>query len=205
MKNISAKLNNQRGASLILALVAFLVAAVIVTVIITAATSTTKRVHDDRDIQQTHLTLSSAAQLVRDEMATAEYGEVKTTKIPDSGTQTVETTRTATGILKEEIVGIIKDMDVQAGDVYKENVFKIKVEGIEMDTVDVSIAMKSNGTSKYKLTFTFTKEGSEEALFLNMDPSVTTNETSSTGSSERIVTNTTTIKWKNPIISGMGA
>ena len=66
MKRLAQKLNCRRGASMLMALLLFLIAAMVSAVIITAAVSARSRVASDRAQQQTYLTVSSAAELLRD-------------------------------------------------------------------------------------------------------------------------------------------
>ena len=97
MERIKEKLHSQSGASFLLALLAFLVAAVVSVVIVTAAVTNVKRIYSDREAQQDHLTLLSAAQLVRDEMEETKYiitttkTETTTTTIEENGTSTSTT------------------------------------------------------------------------------------------------------------------
>lgn len=65
------KRNNQRGATLLMALLLLLVAAVVSAVILTAATSAARQAANARRAQQEYLTLSSAAELLREELAKA--------------------------------------------------------------------------------------------------------------------------------------
>ena len=92
MERIKKKIHSQSGASFLLALLAFLVAAVVSVVIVTAAVTNVKRIYSDREAQQDHLTLLSAAQLVRDEMEKTRYIITTTT-----------TTTTTTGENGKEI------------------------------------------------------------------------------------------------------
>lgn len=65
MKRLAQKLNCRRGASMLMALLLFLIAAMVSAAIITAAVSARSRVASDRAQQQTYLTVSSAAELLR--------------------------------------------------------------------------------------------------------------------------------------------
>ncbi len=66
MKRLKNKLQSRRGASMLMALLLFLVAAMVSAVIVAAAVSAQTRVRADRAQQQTYLTVSSAAELLRD-------------------------------------------------------------------------------------------------------------------------------------------
>ena len=65
MKRLAQKLQDRRGASMLMALLLFLVAAMVSAVILAAAVSARSRVASDRAQQQTYLTVSSAAELLR--------------------------------------------------------------------------------------------------------------------------------------------
>ena len=73
MKRLSKKLHSQRGASILLALLLFLVCAMVAASILAAAVSNAGKVRSNRVEQQKYLTLSSAIRLVADELQKAEY------------------------------------------------------------------------------------------------------------------------------------
>ena len=64
MRQIRQKLHSRRGASLLFALLLFLVASMVSITILNAALTAAKRLKDDRAQEQEYLTLSSAARLV---------------------------------------------------------------------------------------------------------------------------------------------
>ena len=80
MKRLAQKLNCRRGASMLMALLLFLIAAMVSAVIITAAVSARSRVASDRAQQQTYLTVSSAAALLRDSFEGGS-GDFRTRKV----------------------------------------------------------------------------------------------------------------------------
>lgn len=59
-----ARMRDERGASIVIALVFFLICAIIGSVVLTAASVNAKAVQTNRDLQQTEFTVGSAAQLV---------------------------------------------------------------------------------------------------------------------------------------------
>ena len=67
------KLNSQRGASLLIALLYFLVCGLVAAVIIGAAMTNVQKLKGARQRQQAYNSVSSAAQLIRDEMTRVEY------------------------------------------------------------------------------------------------------------------------------------
>lgn len=80
MKRLAQKLNCRRGASMLMALLLFLIAAMVSAVIITAAVSARSRVASDCAQQQTYLTVSSAAELLRDSIEGGS-GDFRTRKV----------------------------------------------------------------------------------------------------------------------------
>lgn len=81
MKKIREKLCSENGASILLALLFFLLCAMVGASVLMAAASNAGKSRGNREEQQKYLTLSSALQLVCDELTAAEYTakyEVKT-------------------------------------------------------------------------------------------------------------------------------
>ncbi len=73
MGSIRDKLRSQRGASILLALLFFLVCAMVGASVLMAAASNAGKSRSSREEQQKYLTLSSAMQLVCDELTAAKY------------------------------------------------------------------------------------------------------------------------------------
>ena len=67
------KLRSERGASILMALVLLLLASMVSAVILTAATGAARRVRNDREAQQEYLTVSSAAEMIRDGVQADKY------------------------------------------------------------------------------------------------------------------------------------
>ena len=67
------KLNSQRGASLLIALLYFLVCGLVAAVIIGAAMTNVQKLKGAHQRQQAYNSVSSAAQLIRDEMTRVQY------------------------------------------------------------------------------------------------------------------------------------
>ena len=67
------KLSSRRGASLLIALLYFLVCGLVAAVIIGAAMTNVQKLKGARQRQQAYDSVSSAAQLIRDEMTRVEY------------------------------------------------------------------------------------------------------------------------------------
>lgn len=73
MKNIREKLRSESGASILLALLFFLLCAMVGASVLMAAASNAGKSRSNREEQQKYLTLSSALQLVCDELTAAKY------------------------------------------------------------------------------------------------------------------------------------
>ena len=206
MMPIKQKLKSENGASFLLALLAFLVAAMVCVTIITAATSSVKRVHSDRESQQMQLAITSAAQLVRDTMGETQYC-ITTVTTTEKGNAKTETTKTAAGVFAQEIKDAIAYIDIHGGSAYADGM-NLSVSGTDLPVIAVSFVMTSDIAEPYKLLFTLRAQETGEVLYLTMESSSTTEsktETIQSGSNQTktVTTETTTITWDNPIISGI--
>ena len=206
MMPIKQKLKSENGASFLLALLAFLVAAMVCVTIITAATSSVKRVHSDRESRQMQLAITSAAQLVRDTMGETQY-RITTVTTTEKGNAKTETTKTAAGVFAQEIKDAIAYIDMHGGSAYADGM-NLSVSGTDLPVIAVSFVMTSDIAEPYKLLFTLRAQETGEVLYLTMESSSTTErktETIQFGSNQTktVTTETTTITWDNPIISGI--
>ena len=135
------KLKNERGESILMALLLLLLASVISALILTAATSAAHHLRNDRKAQQNYLTVSSAAELIRDSVLNDSYKRVftrTTTKGKDDEelkTETRVSTSDCTGLLKQWLKNSIDDLD--------ENAEYAKVNA-DKDTIKVNVT--TNGT-----------------------------------------------------------
>ncbi|MGN0169637.1 MAG: hypothetical protein ACI39H_02620 [Lachnospiraceae bacterium] len=213
---IKQKIHSQSGASFLFALLAFLVAAMVSITIVSAAVTSVRRVNSDREEQQEHLTLTSAAQLVRNGMESTEYIiEEITEEIISQGTGTTTDTtiqKSAIGMFATEMKTAVEHVDTYQSQYVSgaDSGFELEITGAEMENVDVSFVMEAEAENKYKVIFTFVIKNSGETLFLTMNGVVDTGapETSTsqdeTGSKKTTTTTTTTITWNQPIINGLG-
>lgn len=117
MKKIREKLRSQSGASILIALLFFLLCAMVGASVLMAAASNAGKSRSSREEQQKYLTLSSALQLVCDELTAAEYtGKYDytytpsvTTKNEDGSTTTTPAHRTYTQVKGEYIGELSKE------------------------------------------------------------------------------------------------
>lgn len=73
MRNVRKKLHSQRGASVVIALIFFLICVMVGAVILAAASANVGRLSHLRKNEQAYFSLSSAARLVRDDLAQSQY------------------------------------------------------------------------------------------------------------------------------------
>ena len=196
MKSLKAKLNNQKGITILFALLGFMVAAVISAVIITAALSAARRVENDRQITQNQLTLESAAQLIRDQM-TGNGTESKKTTVSKTGSGG-STVYASSGVFASEMQTAVEYVDA-SGRNYESGESALTVSCNALDTVEVSYVMQSAEASysigDYYLIFTFTLEDSSDELYLTMIGS----EKVDSSNPDRTI-----ISWETVSINGLG-
>ena len=96
------KCTDRKGVTILMALLLLLVASMVSVVILTAATTAARHISNDRQSQQTYLTVSSAAELLRDDILSSSY-EQKVTRRPTatgSYIERTEVTQTPQGAMK---------------------------------------------------------------------------------------------------------
>lgn len=202
-KIINGKLHSQNGASFLFAMIIFLVASMVSVTIVTAAVSSVKRVHDDQKTQQTFLTLTSAAQLVRDEMENTKYITKIVSKNDETGNvQEISRTSTIEGTFGEEVKKAIESIN-PASPFYEsqQKAIVVEVEGLDMQPVNVSFVMKPDGDIKYQVVFSLSMGNSDEMLFLTMSSYEQEVDKGIDGSGRTIET---TVGWENSRISSLG-
>lgn len=117
---VKKKLNSQRGASLSIALLLFLVCLAVSSVVLTAGTAAAGRLSELKEMDQRYYSVTSAAELVRDLVTEApvEFTQTKTTTTV-SGTTTV-TVQTDIGdsVLKAAAAKLVFGDDVNTMDAW---------------------------------------------------------------------------------------
>lgn len=112
------KLKNNSGATILMALLLILLAMAVGAAILTAAVSAAHHMKSDREAQQNYLTVSSAAELIRDSIAGDSYErtmtETHTAHTDAEGNTTYTVTYSTdvkypTGIMKEWLSACIED------------------------------------------------------------------------------------------------
>ena len=192
MQAIRRKLNSQRGASMLMALLLMLVGIMV--------SAVNKR--SEKEQQQAYLAVNSAAELVRDDFQslTGRYKDVTTTVTHADGT----TTTTNDTIKATCAVGdMINDIgawfiDVNTTSTYAKT-YTFSVDGYEDVSAEilVSVDTGSDGSSKvYNLAATFTNGADSEhpcRVVLTMEGKLTEERTSGDTGSTQVVTRT--LEW----------
>lgn len=168
------KLKNERGESILMALLLLLLASVISALILTAATNAAHHLRNDRKAQQNYLTVSSAAELIRDSILQESYTRVwekvtTYTKNDDTGTYVPKEEKTTlapgkfTGIMKAWLaVGI--ENNTNEGAKYA------SVTGCQ-DTIEVDVPIKGeDGLQTVQAEFTMDKDTANITVKLSLLP-----------------------------------
>lgn len=219
------KLKNERGESILMALLLLLLASVISALILTAATNAAHHLRNDRKAQQNYLTVSSAAELIRDSILQESYTRVweKTTTKKEDGTFEVTVSEPSisgctTGLLAKWLKSGIYDSDANAEyatvtgcqDMIKVDVPIKGEDGLQ--TVQAEFTMDENTaniTVKLSLlppdgqesTGTESSAAEDCRMTLKITGKVTTNEVSNANDEKTIEKYTTTINWSGAKIT----
>lgn len=167
------KLKNERGESILMALLLLLLASVISALILTAATNAAHHLRNDRKAQQNYLTVSSAAELIRDsilqESYTRVWEKVTTYKKDDKGQYVWQKEDTKlvpgqfTGIMKAWLAEGIEDNE-------NEGARYASVTGCQ-DTIKVDVPIKGeDGLQTVQAEFTMDKDTANITVKLSLLP-----------------------------------
>ena len=223
MKNLYGKLNNNEGKTILMALFLLLVAVVVSVVIITAASTAAHQLNDNREAQQAYLTVSSAAQLFRDETESRKYEHTlkeytrRDHYAPNRNDESSET-RPAGAFKKllTEVATDIKNGAVSSSEaLYKETTVNIKSSDADgFDTVNVKIYIQpitvddKASEYSYNLDITFEVAGKSKDEYgykLNLSLPVTKSVEKLDGLTDDtkyyVSTTTTTVTFGSGIIS----
>ena len=223
------KLKNERGESILMALLLLLLASVISALILTAATNAAHHLRNDRKAPQNYLTVSSAAELIRDsilqESYTRVWEKVTTYTKDDAGTYVPKEEKTTlapgkfTGIMKAWLaVGIADNEDKGAKyasvtgcqDTIKVD---ISIEGedklqtvqaeftMDKDTANITVKLSLLPPDGQKSTGTESSAAEDCRMTLKITGKVTTNEVSNANDEKTIEKYTTTINWSGAKIT----
>lgn len=156
MGKILKKLHSQRGETMLMALLLFLVGVMVSAVILAAAISAESDAKGAREEQQAYLTVSSAAELFRDaiQSGSGRYREIVTKTY--SGTQ-LQGTKTekqnASGPFSEIFNKVIPTL-LKSPSTYQKP-FTLSMDGLEDVTMELSIQPKQGDNDQFTLTAVF--------------------------------------------------
>lgn len=157
MGAIAQKLKSRRGASIILALMFFLVCAVIGGAVLASSVSNAGRLSHQAEEQQAYLTVSSAAKLVRDELSGISFSAVDTDH-PDllNSFDLVSDANSLSDVVSE----MVKDIydGVQTMTLYHD--FSVSSDDPALEDVTALLTMSDSGSGKYSITVVLSLDGS---------------------------------------------
>ena len=211
------KIQSNSGASLVMALLLILVGVMVSAVIIAAAVSSVQAQNQSRDEQQLYLEVSSAAELVRDELesdecdCSSEVTNVYTKRNSSKNWGDPSTTtkkKYGTGALFSSVIEeALEYAETYTGSTFSKT-YSIDAGDYNKVTAEVLLNKKTeNDGEKYNLTITFASEKDEHKcrMILTADGIVTTNTTDTTDDywswgikyNRKTEVITTTIDWQN--------
>lgn len=167
------KLKNERGESILMALLLLLLASVISALILTAATNAAHHLRNDRKAQQNYLTVSSAAELIRDsilqESYTRVWEKVTTYTKDDAGTYVPKKEKTT--LAPGKFTGIMKAwLAVGIADNENEGAQYASVTGYQ-DTIKVDVPIKGEDKLQtVQAEFTMDKDTANITVKLSLLP-----------------------------------
>ncbi len=156
MEKLLKKLHSQRGETMLMALLLFLVGVMVSAVILAAAISAESDAKAAREEQQAYLTVSSAAELFRDSIQSGSGGYREIVTKTYSGTQ-LQGTKTekqnASGPFSEIFNNVIPTL-LKSPSTYQKP-FTLSMDGLEDVTMELSIQPKQGDNDQFTLTAVF--------------------------------------------------
>lgn len=156
MEKLLKKLHSQRGETMLMALLLFLVGVMVSAVILAAAISAESDAKAAREEQQAYLTVSSAAELFRDSIQSGSGGYREIVTKTYSGTQ-LQGTKTekqnASGPFSEIFNNAIPTL-LKSPSTYQKP-FTLSMDGLEDVTMELSIQPKQGDNDQFTLTAVF--------------------------------------------------
>lgn len=205
MGKILKKLHSQRGETMLMALLLFLVGVMVSAVILAAAISAESDAKAAREEQQAYLTVSSAAELFRDaiQSGSGRYREIVTKTY--SGTQ-LQGTKTekqnASGPFSEIFNNVIPTLLTSPTTFRK--TYTLSMTGLEDVTMELTIQPKQEDNTQFTLTAVFYNdpEGDHPCrMTVTFTGETTQTPTDWYDSGLRYEATTTEIKWTGATIT----
>lgn len=205
MGKILKKLHSQRGETMLMALLLFLVGVMVSAVILAAAISAESDAKAAREEQQAYLTVSSAAELFRDAIQSGSGGYREIVTKTYSGTQ-LQGTKTekqnASGPFSEIFNKVIPTL-LKSPSTYQKP-FTLSMDGLEDVTMELSIQPKQGDNDQFTLTAVFYNdpEGDHPCrMTVTFTGETTQTPTDWYDSGLRYEATTTKIKWTGATIT----
>lgn len=205
MGKILKKLHSQRGETMLMALLLFLVGVMVSAVILAAAISAESDAKAAREEQQAYLTVSSAAELFRDAIQSGSGGYREIVTKTYSGTQ-LQGTKTekqnASGPFSEIFNNVIPTL-LKSPSTYQKP-FTLSMDGLEDVTMELSIQPKQGDNDQFTLTAVFYNdpEGDHPCrMTVTFTGETTKTPTDWYDSGLRYEATTTEIKWTGATIT----
>lgn len=205
MGKILKKLHSQRGETMLMALLLFLVGVMVSAVILAAAISAESDAKAAREEQQAYLTVSSAAELFRDAIRSGSGGYQEIVTKTYSGTQ-LQGTKTekqnASGPFSEIFNNVIPTLLTSPTTFRK--TYTLSMTGLEDVTMELSIQPKQGDNDQFTLTAVFYNdpEGDHPCrMTVTFTGETTQTPTDWYDSGLRYEATTTEIKWTGATIT----
>ena len=205
MEKLLRKFHSQRGETMLMALLLFLVGVMVSAVILAAAISAESDAKAAREEQQAYLTVSSAAELFRDSIQSGSGGYREIVTKTYSGTQ-LQGTKTekqnASGPFSEIFNNVIPTL-LKSPSTYQKP-FTLSMDGLEDVTMELSIQPKQGDNDQFTLTAVFYNdpEGDHPCrMTVTFTGETTQTPTDWYDSGLRYEATTTEIKWTGATIT----
>ena len=201
------KLKNENGVTILMALLLLLAATVVSVVILSAATTAARHLENDRALQQSYLTVSSAAELIRDDILSSVFQEETTSRKPSATIAPIVSTKQL-----QAPSGLMADWLEKAKTSVERNLAfsssAVLSVGTDNDLADVQMTFTMDTDWQIKVAFSLSDGGEDDCrltltLIGNKKVETKTVTGSETEAGQDTVT-TTTITWSNAHI-GKGA
>ena len=197
------KLKQQQGATIFMALLLLLAATVVSVVILTAATTAAHHLENDRASQQAYLTVSSAAELLRDDIESSAYTVEVSRTMDGDGTVTKSSTTVTgpSGVMKQWLEKGMKRLGEESFTSYSDTITLSTGADSGMDEVKAEFSMAEN----YDITVRLSLAGSGDAdcrMTLTLRGSSTQETKTLTGGTDGSILQVTTtqVRWELPQI-----
>jgi len=196
---------------MIFALLAFMVCALVAVLIVSSALTSVKRAEDDKKLQQSRITLNSAAELVKGEMMASSISYTEEIEI-DGSKQTEKVTDVRNGSFGDYLSEAIASIKSTGFDYTKDITISVKEADKDIMTpVNCHLVFKKNDTlDGYRIICTFSTESGSDTVYLTMTTKTTvsgpTSKTVKKNGNKQItvITTVTTYEWNEGIIDMKG-